>query len=79
MVIDTSAYGKTLEEYEYNSSDENRFVVMKFSYSEFNHTNQEFDGVRQTWNVYDIDGNKIEFSSHNHNSGYVSCSVYVWE
>ena len=77
--IDTSAYGKTLEEYEYNSSDENRFVVMKFSYSEFNHTNQEFDGVRQTWNVYDIDGNKIEFSSHNHNSGYVSCSVYVWE
>ena len=77
--VDNSTYGKTMEEYEYNSSDENRIVVLRFSYSDFNYTSESFDGVHQYWNVYDAFGNRIESSSYNHNSGYVSCNVYVWE
>ena len=78
-MLDNSTHGKTIEEYEYNSSDENRIVVLRFSYSDFNYTSENFDGVHQYWNVYDVFGNRIESSSYNHNSGYVSCSVYVWE
>ena len=77
--VDNSSYGKTLDEYEYNSSDENRIVVLKYSYSSFNYTNQEFDGVHQIWNVYDAFGNRVESSAYNHNSEYEACSVYVWE
>ncbi len=76
--IDNSTFGRTMEEYVYNSTDPNRISTLKNSYSNFNYTSGAYDNIYVTTTVNDADGNKIEYSSYSTSSTYISCTVYNW-